>query len=301
MSFAASPLRTAFALLATGLGLAAPRAANAQEIKTNRYYELETKYIFGFTNGTDIGAEGEKEIELETTGAFRKRAGRYNAIEQEIEFEYVPTQYWGNEFSAHFLSQQITNVPGLDNLSQTGFSGLSWKPKWLIVGRGPGNPFGLSLSVQPAWERLDGGSGAHTSTFSFATRLAVDTEIIPNMFYGAVNLFYAPEMERAAADFAWSRVSTYGASGALAYRVAPKVTLGGEAEVNVAYGGWGLGAFSGSALFIGPTLHIQVTPKIFLAAAWSVEVSGHASGDPGRLDLDNFERQRANLKMGLEF
>jgi hypothetical protein len=281
--------------------LAAPSAVCAQEIKTDRYYELETKYLFGFTHGTDIGAEGEKELELETTGAFQLRRGRYNAIEPELEFEYVPTQYWGNEFSAHFLSQQIANVPGLDNLSQTGFSGLSWKPKWLIVGRGPGNPFGLSLSVQPAWERLDGTSGARASNFSFETRLAIDTELIPNMFYAAVNLFYAPEVGRTVADAAWSRVSTYGASGALAYRVAPKVTLGGEAEVNFAYDGFGIDAFSGAALFIGPTLHIQVSPKIFLAAAWSVEVAGHASGEPGRLDLTNFERQRANLKMGFEF
>jgi hypothetical protein len=121
------------------------------------------------------------------------------------------------------------------------------------------------------------------------------------MFYAAINLFYAPEVGRAATDSAWSRASTYGASGAIAYRVAPKVTLGAEAEVDLAYGGLGLNAFDGSGLFVGPTLHIQFGPKIFLAAAWSVEVSGHASGDPGRLDLTNFERQRANLKMGFEF
>jgi hypothetical protein len=300
MSFAAASLRLAPALLTAGL-LAAPPAARAQEIKTDRYYELETKYLFGFTNGTDIGAEGENEIELETTGAFQRRRGRYNAIEQEFEYENVPTQFWGNEFSAHLLSQQIVNTPGLDNLSQTGFSGLSWKPKWLIIGRGPGNPIGLSVSVQPEWERLDGTSGAHTSNFSFETRLAADTELIPNMLYAAVNLFYSPEVGRAVADPAWSRASTYGASGAVAYRVAPKVTLGGEAEYDLAYGGFGFNAFDGAALFVGPTLHIQFSPKIFLAAAWSVEVSGHASGDPGRLDLTNFERQRANLKIGFEF
>jgi hypothetical protein len=300
MSFALSSLRFAPALLATGL-LAAPLSARAQEAKTDRYYELETKYLFGFTVGTDIGAEGEKEFESETTGSFQKRGGRYRAIEQELEFEYVPTQFLNHEFSVHFLSQQISNVQGLDNFSQTGFSGLAWKPKWLIIGRGPGNPIGLSLSVQPEWENLDGPNGAHTNNFSFETRLAADTELIPNMFYAAINLFYAPEVGRAATDSAWSRASTYGASGAIAYRVAPKVTLGAEAEVDLAYGGLGLNAFDGSGLFVGPTLHIQFGPKIFLAAAWSVEVSGHASGDPGRLDLTNFERQRANLKMGFEF
>ena len=61
MSFAASSLRLAPALLMAGL-LAAPLAARAQEIKTDRFYELETKYLFGFTVGTDIGSEGEKEF-----------------------------------------------------------------------------------------------------------------------------------------------------------------------------------------------------------------------------------------------
>jgi hypothetical protein len=289
------------AVTALTLALGAPIAAQAQEIKTDRFYELETKYLFGFTEGTDIGAEGENEIELETSGAFIKRGGRYHAIEQEIEYENVPTQFWGNEFSAHFLSQQISNVQGLDNLSQTGFSGLSWKPKWLIIGRGPGNPIGLSLSVQPEWERLDGTSGAHSSNFSMETRLAADTELIPNMFYAAVNLFYGPEITRSSGDSGWGHGSSLGASVAAAYRVAPKLTLGAEAEYDLAYEGLGLNTFDGAGLFVGPTLHVQFSPKIFLAAAWSVEVSGHASGDAGRLDLTNFERQRANLKLGFEF
>jgi hypothetical protein len=301
MFFAARVNRLPQTLVVTGFFLAAPLVAHAQEVKVDNYYELETKYLFGFTDGTDIGAEGEKEIELETTTAFQKRGGRYNALEQEFEYEGVPSQYWGYEASAHFLSQQITGVQGLNDLSQTGFSGLSWKPKWLIIGRGPGNPIGLSLSVQPEWERLDGTSGAHSSNFSFETRLAADTELIPNMLYAAVNLFYAPEVDRAVGDAAWSRVSTYGASAAFAYRIAPKVTLGGEAEYDLAYDGFAFDTFNGAALFVGPTLHIQFGPKIFLAAAWSVEVTGHASGDPGRLDLTNFERQRANLKLGYEF
>jgi hypothetical protein len=50
------------------------------------YHELETKYIFGFTEGADIGAEGEKSIEFETTTASGLRGGTYAALEQEVEF-----------------------------------------------------------------------------------------------------------------------------------------------------------------------------------------------------------------------
>ena len=45
------------------------------------YHELETKYIFGFTEGADIGAEGEKSIEFETTTASGLRGGTYAALE----------------------------------------------------------------------------------------------------------------------------------------------------------------------------------------------------------------------------
>jgi len=49
------------------------------------YHELETKYSFGFTDGADIGAEGEKAIEFETTTASGLRGGTYATLEQEVE------------------------------------------------------------------------------------------------------------------------------------------------------------------------------------------------------------------------
>lgn len=283
------------------LFLFAAPGAFAQETSAGRYYELETKYLFGFTDGTDIGGEGEKEIELETTAGLGMHGGTYRALEQEFEFEGVPSQYWGYEASAHFLSQEIDHVAGLDNLDQTNFSGLSWKPKFLLVGRGPGSPIGLSISVQPEWGRIDGTSGVNSTSFSMETRLAADTELIPNMLYAAANLIYAPEVDRAPGDPNWSRSSGFGATAAMAYRFAPKVTLGGEVEYYRAYDGFGFNALNGSAFYLGPTLHIQFNPKIYLAAAWSTQVAGHAQGEPGNLDLSDFTRQRGNLKLGFEF
>lgn len=275
--------------------------AQGQEVKVDHYYELETKYLFGFTNGTDIGGEGEKEFEAETTAAFQKRGGRYSEIEQEFEFEQVPSQFWGYELSIHGLSQHFNGVQGVDNFNQTNFSGLSWEPKWLIIGRGPGNPIGLSLSVQPEWESFAGANGVHNTTFSFETRLAADTELIPNMLYAAINLIYAPEVGQDSGETGWERAAGYGASAAMAYRIAPKVTIGGEVEYYRSHSSFGLGNFDGAALYAGPTLHIQFNPKIFLAAAWSTQIAGHASGAPGQLDLTNFEQQHGNLKLGFEF
>ena len=68
-------------------------AQGAPQTAIDPFYELETRYIFGFTEGSDIGAEGEKATEFETTAAFGMRGGSFAAIEQEAEFEGVPTQF----------------------------------------------------------------------------------------------------------------------------------------------------------------------------------------------------------------
>jgi hypothetical protein len=54
-------------------------------------------------------------------------------------------------------------------------------------------------------------------------------------------------------------------------------------------------------LYIGPTLHIQFSSKVMLAAAFSTEISGHAVGERRSLDLTNFQRNLANLKLEIEF
>ena len=77
--------------------------------------------------------------------------------------------------------------------------------------------------------------------------------------------------------------------------------VGAETEVFGAYDGFGLQSFQGEALYIGPTLQIQFTGQIMLAAAWSSEVAGHANGEHYGLDLTNFPQQRGNLKLEFEF
>src|SRR6202142_4157087 len=108
------------ALLSIAPGLNA-RADSVADV----FHEAESKYMFGFVDGADIGNEGEKAIEFETTAEFKRRNGRYSAIEQEIEFEHVVTQNFAYELSAHFTNHQISGVEGLDDINRTSFSGAS--------------------------------------------------------------------------------------------------------------------------------------------------------------------------------
>jgi hypothetical protein len=288
---------------------AAPHLAFAEDAKAMRfpfsvdgvYNEIETKYIFGFTDGSDIGAEGEKAIELETNGQFRKRHGRYSAIEQEVEFEAVPSQFFAYELSAHGTAHAISGVDGLDDLHRVTPSGLSARFRYLLIGRGPGSPIGLTVTAEPEWSRVDGTSGVFTRSLGSKFKLLADTELIQNRLFAAANLSYAPEIDKAVGDPTWSRSSTFGVTGALAWRLTPKITVGAEAEYYRAYESFGLRNFQGHAVYAGPTLHIQITNKMMFAAAYSTQVGGHAAGDDQPLDLVNFSRHRARLRFEYEF
>src|SRR5580693_4884584 len=53
----------------------------------NPYYTPDTKNLFGFLEGADIGEKGDRSVEFETTGSFGREQGIYNSIEQEFIFE----------------------------------------------------------------------------------------------------------------------------------------------------------------------------------------------------------------------
>ncbi len=263
------------------------------------YHELETKYIFGFTEGADIGAEGERAIESETTTASGLRGGTYGIVEQELEYEAVPSQYWSYELSVHGLGYSVNDVPGMPDAHGFNFSGLSAEFWYSVIGRGPGSPIGFTLAAEPEWARIDDG-GQPITDFNLTLKAILDTELIPNRFYAATNIFYTPDYARSPGEpWAWS--SEYGISGALAYRFTPKLTMGAEIQYNAAYDGAGFQSFQGQAIYLGPTLHIQFNGHMMLAAAWSTQIAGHATGESFGLDLTNFPHQQGNLKFEIEF
>jgi hypothetical protein len=296
-------------LVAAAMLCSVPRHAYAQDSASTSfplsvdgvYHEIETKYIFGFTEGSDIGAEGETAVESETNAQFRKRHGGYSVVEQELEFEDVATQFFAYELSVHGTAHAISGVDGVNDLHRDNAGGLSANLRYLLLGRGPESPVGLTVTAEPEWGRVDGTTGELTRSFASTFKILADTELIENRLFAAVNLSYAPEVAKAATDPVWSRASAFGASGALAWRVSPIVTVGGEVEYYQAYGSVGFGNFQGRALYVGPTLHVQATHKIMVAAAFSTQVAGHDMGDDSRLDLVNFTRYKARLKLEYEF
>ena len=61
----------------------------------NPFYTLDTKNLFGFLEGADVGEQGDRSLEFESTGSFGREQGVYNSIEQEIIFEPTLTDLLG--------------------------------------------------------------------------------------------------------------------------------------------------------------------------------------------------------------
>jgi hypothetical protein len=96
--------------------------------------------------------------------------------------------------------------------------------------------------------------------------------------------------------------STLGLSAAIAFQATKDVFIGGEARYLRKYEGLVLDRDLGYALFVGPTFYAKLSKGFFIAAAWSVQVTGQSEENPDqRLDLDNFSRHEAKFTAGVEF
>jgi len=264
------------------------------------WHDIETKYIFGFTTGSGIGLEGEKEFTVDTIGRFGKRDGHYAATESKYEFEFTPTQFIQIEFGALGSTHNIGGVTDLDDKRQVAATGAFAELRYLALERTANNPLAVTLAVEPTVRLTDETTGGRVRNYEFETTVNADIELMKNQLFAGFNLLYEPEVT-------WTpmgdvqREAKFGGSAALSLRVASNVTVGGEVWYLRHYDAANLTAFTGDAVMLGPTLFIRFTPKMFMTAAWCAQVWGREIGNPVSLNLAEFQRHRARLKFAWEF
>lgn len=261
---------------------------------------IDTEHLFGFMIGSDVGNVGEREFQSQTTGRFAKDGGRYRAVGQEFEVEFVPVNNLRIEVGSAFAGHDIRAVPDLWDRRQLAWQGVSLDVRYKFLDRDSA-PFGLTFAVDSQLSRVGDISGAAVRNFETEFRLAFDHEFVPNHAIVALNLIYKPEWTRSVATGAAEQDSTIGAALAAMWRIRPNILVGGEARYIRRYEGIGLEEFSGQALFVGPTAYFQLSPRSRLTAAWSLQAWGRPAGSNGALDLVNFERHQARLVFGVNF
>jgi hypothetical protein len=273
-------------------------SAHAQDASS--WKDIETKYIFGFTTGSGIGLEGEKEFTIDTIGRFGKRDGHYAATETKYEFEFTPTQFIQIEFGALGSTHNISGVTDLDDRRQVAATGAFAELRYLAIERTSNNPLSVTLAVEPTVRLTDETSGARVRNYEFETTVNADLELLKNRLFAGFNLLYEPEVTWAPTGDV-QREATLGGSAALSLRIASNVVVGGEVWYLRHYDAANLTAFTGDAVMLGPNLYVQFTPKMFMTAAWNTQVWGREIGNPVSLNLAEFQRHRAKLKFAWEF
>jgi hypothetical protein len=288
----------AFAVLALcAIAVGCSQGAAAEDASSWR--EIETKYVFGFTTGSGIGLEGEKEFTVDSVGRFGKRDGHYAATETKYEFEFTPSQFIQIEFGALGSSHTIDAMSDLAARNQLAFAGGFAEFRYLAIERTSNNPLSVTLAVEPTVRLIDETSGSRVNNYEFETTVNADLELLKNRLYAGANLLYEPEVTRLVAGT--QREAKLGGSAALAVRLAPNLLVGAEVWYLRHYDSPTLSDFTGDAVMAGPTLYVKFTSKMFMTAAWNAQVRGREVGNSSSLNLSEFQRHRARLKFAYEF
>lgn len=261
---------------------------------------FDTEHLFGFTEGSDIGEKGERELEIELEGRGGKRSGTYRALSQATALKLTLTDNFRIAPAIAFDHYHLSDVPGLADRSSGNLSEIAFEMKYRVLDRDQSR-VGLTLAATPYWGRVDSGSGEREDSYGIGLRVLMDTEIVPDRLLAAVNLGYGFGNSRSRAVRVWEKSSDLALSAALTARTGESVFLGIETRYERAHEDLTIGRLAGWALFVGPTLYARLGEHAFLSLAWNAQVAGHASGDGSRLDLDNFERNQVMVRFGIAF
>jgi hypothetical protein len=261
---------------------------------------VDSEHLFGFTEGSDIGSKGEREFKNESTLRAGKAAGSFAAGTSEAELKYTVTDNFRVSAAATLAYFDVNGVPGLGDANRAAIQQASFSARFRLLDRNKA-PVGMTLSVEPHWGFVDETTGLRSGHFGTETALLMDRELVPDRLLGAFNVQFENDRVRPDTRSVVRHESILGFGLALTTQASPGLWLGGEARYLRSYDGAALNSLSGQALYLGPTVFAALPNNYWLSAAFDFQVSGRAVGIPGALDLTNFERYQAKLRVGFSF
>ena len=117
--------------------------------------------------------------------------------------------------------------------------------------------------------------------------ILISRVLIPNQFFAALNLTYAPGLTRAIEG--WQHNSAMEISAAASYAVTPEVFLGAEIRHLSGDSFTQQGPFAAHGLYMGPSAYFKLSSTESLKFAWPVQIPDETTG---RLDLRDFEHDQ---------
>ncbi len=255
--------------------------------------------VFGFTTGSDVTDLGAWGGTLTANTAFTSRRTRLSSITGVAQ---VATGLF-----RCFEVGPYVFVGGTNAKDRFGFSGNSslygggLELKYKFLGRDVhGVGATLDVDVSAAGARFSGILGAGSDTaYTTAARLFLDREIVAGRLFGALNLEHVSTFSNTAGVLV--DASQFNVRAALSTKVLPNLYIGAEAWYSRTYLGAGYRTYLGDALSIGPNMLWSINEKWTLNAAYQVQVTGKSRGNPGNLNLTQYNQHYARVKLGYAF
>lgn len=298
----------------TAAAVAADRQNNAKPIhKLCSEVKEIIPDIFGFVSGSDVAAVGSWAGAVEYGGAFGTRMGSFagHAFKVQVATSPFPCLEVGPSIIMGMDRRASQAMLTRDTSRQ---AGVAVEFKYKLLSRST-HGFGLTLVAEPSvaagrstssdfiTPMFARGSGTFVGN---TTKLLLDWEIVSGRLYGALNLEHTGQwmsqgLAACMTGGGFCRASSIAVRAAISVQTAKNLFFGIEAAHLRAYDGIALNKYLGTAWFAGPNLFWQINEKVSLQAAYSVQISGNARGLPGNLNLRDFSRSVAKLKVGYSF
>jgi hypothetical protein len=260
----------------------------------------DSEHLFGFTEGSDIGSKGEREFKNETTFRTGKAAGSFAAGTSEAELKYTLSDNVRVSTAATLAYFDIHGVPGLGDANRGAIQSASFSARFRLLERDKA-PVGMTFSIEPHWGFVDETKGLRIGHFGTEAAILMDRELIPHRLMAALNIQFENDRVRSVAPGALQHESILGSGLALTAQLSSGLWFGGEVRYLRSYEGAALDVFSGQAVYVGPTAFVSLPNNYWLSAAVNIQVWGRAAGTADSLDLTNFERYQAKLRVGFSF
>src|SRR5262249_15546545 len=103
--------------------------------EAERSGEVDTEHMFGFTEGSDIGDKGEKELETDSTGRFGRLGGAYNNVATAFEAKYTLAESFRLSALATVAYYDISGVSELDDRRQGAVQSVSFEARYRVFDR----------------------------------------------------------------------------------------------------------------------------------------------------------------------
>jgi len=275
-----------------------PQPENAQARPARQNSSTNTWAIFGFTEGSDTATTGERLPYGESVLRFSRRDSNFASASGNLGLAYGTSDRMVVWAAGSSFSRQSFNLPQEFNDAQS-FGALAGL-KYQVLQRNS-DPVGLSLQAEPFWERAVERGPVRRQTLGSEFRMIVDTALIPDELFAAVNLAYEPAIS--ATDVGHGDCeSNLETSLAFSSHVLDNVFLGAEMRYQTKYSGLFFSQSLGSAWFAGPTIYVSLGKNGYLGTAWLIQFHGRAAEQPNQsLDLVNYGRHQVRLKFGYGF